>query len=231
MRFYTIALLTGATAVAANSANLLLPGFAGQDLQASIMETNGDATTYKITCPKTADACGIVGDGMTAIAAPTSMQLKNINLQGTIGTVSCNVAGTTYASCHASAGTATPSGTLGPDDLNWMPVTISTKHTATSTTTTKAPTSTTTTQVTTTSTSTTTPAITSTSTLVSTPKKSSSLIASTTSSTPLAGASTSAAAGTGAPASSSTPFNAAGQLAGSIWTVGGAFMALACAFA
>ncbi|KAJ5817011.1 hypothetical protein N7447_009244 [Penicillium robsamsonii] len=230
MRFYTIALLAGATAVAANSATLLLPGFAGQDLQASIMETNGDATTYKITCPKTADACGIVGDGMTAIAAPTSVQLKNINLQGTVGTVSCNVAGTTYASCHASAGTVTPSGTLGPDDLNWMPVTISTKHTATSTTTTKAPTSTTTTQVTTT-TSTTTPAITSTSTLVSTPKKSSSLIASATSSTPLAAASTSAAAETGAPASSSTPFNAAGQLAGSIWTVGGAFMALACAFA
>ncbi|KAJ5371996.1 hypothetical protein N7517_004002 [Penicillium concentricum] len=234
MRFYTIALLTGATAVAANSATLLLPGFAGQDLKASIVDTNGDATTYKITCSKTADACGIVGEGMTAIAAPTSMQLMNIDLQGTIGTVSCNIAGTTYASCQASAGTATPTGTLGPDDLNWMPVTISTTHTPTSTTTsTKAPTSTT--SITTTEvTSTTTPAITSTSTLVtSTPKKSSSLIVSATaSSTPLVAAPTnSAVIGTGAPASSSTPFNAAGQLAGSIWTVGGAFMALACVFA
>ncbi|KAJ5153998.1 uncharacterized protein N7500_009437 [Penicillium coprophilum] len=232
MRFYTIALLTGATAVAANSANLLLPGFAGQDLQASIMETNGDATTYKITCPKTADACGIVGDGMTAIAAPTSMQLKNINLQGTVGTVSCSIAGTTYASCQASAGTATPSGTLGPHDLNWMPVTISTTHTPTSTTTTQAPTTTSTTVSTTTTTAVTTtaPVITSSSTLITpTPKKSSSAFISSTSlssSTPLV-----APSGTGAPAASSTPFNAAGQLAGSIWTVGGAFLALACAFA
>jgi hypothetical protein len=38
MRFYTIALLTGATAAAAgNTANLLLPGFQGHDLQAGIM--------------------------------------------------------------------------------------------------------------------------------------------------------------------------------------------------
>lgn len=107
MRFYTVALLTGATAVAAgNTATLLLPGFEGQDLEASVVETvcprfscavnalsclriltnnpqNGDATTYKITCPKTASSCGIAGEGMTAIAAPTSMQLQNINLQGT----------------------------------------------------------------------------------------------------------------------------------------------------
>lgn len=40
MRFYTVALLTGATAVAAgNTANLLLPGFEGQDLEASVIET------------------------------------------------------------------------------------------------------------------------------------------------------------------------------------------------
>jgi hypothetical protein len=40
MHFYSIALLTGATAVAAgNTANLLLPGFKGQDLQAGIVET------------------------------------------------------------------------------------------------------------------------------------------------------------------------------------------------
>jgi hypothetical protein len=109
MRFYTIALLAGATAAAAgNTATLLLPGFEGQELQARIVETvrtrslcdqralstkkletnypqNGDATTYKVTCPKTvaADECGIVGDGLTAIAAPTSAQLQNINLQGT----------------------------------------------------------------------------------------------------------------------------------------------------
>jgi hypothetical protein len=47
---------------------------------------NGDATTYKITCPQTvaSESCGIVGEGLTAIAAPTSMQLQNINLQGTL---------------------------------------------------------------------------------------------------------------------------------------------------
>ncbi|KAJ5531326.1 hypothetical protein N7527_004719 [Penicillium freii] len=239
MRFYTVALLTGATAAAAgNTANLLLPGFKGQDLEASVIETNGDATTYKITCPKTASSCGIAGEGMTAIAAPTSMQLQNIDLQGTTGTVSCKIAGTTYASCQASAGTATPSGTLAQDDLNWMPVTISATPTSTSTPTqTPTPTSTSTSTSTSTTevTSTSTPAITSSSTLVtSTPKKSSSALSSTplAASTPLVAApTTSAVIGTGAPAASSTSFNAAGQMAGSVWTVGGAFLALACAFA
>ncbi|KAJ6128194.1 hypothetical protein N7471_009411 [Penicillium samsonianum] len=235
MRFYTVALLTGATAAAAgNTATLLLPGFKGQDLQASVIETNGDATTYKVTC-KTANACGIAGEGMTAIAAPTSMQLQNINLQGTTGTVSCNIAGTTYASCQASAGTVTPSGTLAQGDLNWMPVTISATPTPTSTPTpTQTPTSTSTSTTEVTSTST--PKITSSSTLViSTPKKSSSAFISSTavaSSTPLVAAPTSSAIiSTGAPAASSTAFNAAGQMTGSVWTVGGAFLALACAFA
>lgn len=37
MRFHTVALLTGATAVAANTATLLLPGFQGRDLEAGII--------------------------------------------------------------------------------------------------------------------------------------------------------------------------------------------------
>ncbi|CDM32528.1 hypothetical protein DTO013E5_10090 [Penicillium roqueforti] len=251
MRFYTVALLAGATAAAAgNTATLLLPGFKGQDLEASIIESNGDATTYKITCPKTVAACGIAGEGMTAIAAPTSMQLQNIDLQGTLGTVSCNIAGTTYASCQASAGTVTPSGTLAQEDLNWMPVTISATPTPTSTSTpTHTPTSTSTSTSTPTPTSTSseiststtevsstfTPTITSSPTLVisTTKKPSSALISSApvASSTPLVVASTSAAASGSAPAASATAYNAAGQLVGSIWTVGGAFLALACAFA
>ncbi|KAJ5463300.1 hypothetical protein N7475_008244 [Penicillium sp. IBT 31633x] len=241
MRFHSVALLTGAAA-AANTANLLLPGFEGQDLQASIIEANGDATTYKITCPKTvaADDCGVAGEGMTAIAAPTSMQLHNINLQGTTGTVSCNIAGTTYASCQASAGTVTPSGTLGPDDLNWMAVTVTTTPTPTSTPTpTQTPTQTpiSTSTSTAVETSSPTPTSTSSSTLVTTtPKKSSSVLASSThliTSTPLVAAPTSPAiiSGSSAAAASPTAFNAAGQLAGSFWAVGGAFMALACAFA
>lgn len=39
MRFHTVALLTGATAVAANTATLLLPGFQGRDLEAGIITT------------------------------------------------------------------------------------------------------------------------------------------------------------------------------------------------
>lgn len=40
MRFHSIALLTGATAVAAgNTANLLLPGFQGHDLQAGVLSS------------------------------------------------------------------------------------------------------------------------------------------------------------------------------------------------
>jgi hypothetical protein len=38
MRFHSVALLTGATAVAAgNTATLLLPGFQGHDLQAGVL--------------------------------------------------------------------------------------------------------------------------------------------------------------------------------------------------
>ena len=39
MRFHAAALLTGATAVAANTATLLLPGFQGHDLQAGVLNT------------------------------------------------------------------------------------------------------------------------------------------------------------------------------------------------
>jgi len=45
---------------------------------------NGDATTYLVTCPKTvaAAACGILGTGMTAMAAPTTMSLVNADSNG-----------------------------------------------------------------------------------------------------------------------------------------------------
>jgi hypothetical protein len=47
MRFHTVAMLTGATAVAAgNTATLLLPGFEGQDLQASVIES----VSAKLNC-------------------------------------------------------------------------------------------------------------------------------------------------------------------------------------
>ncbi|KAJ5864250.1 uncharacterized protein N7529_006166 [Penicillium soppii] len=248
MHFYSIALVVGATAVAAgNTATLLLPGFKGHDLQAGIIDArvfteyvfqqhtnnsqNGDATTYKITCPQTVSAgsCGIAGEGMTAIAAPTSMQLQNINLQGTTGTLSCNIAGTTYADCQASAGTATPSGTLRSGDLNWMPVTV----TGPCSTSTPTPTATPTSTVFATSTSAATSTATSSSSAVSSPKKSTSAPASssTPSSPPPLWWQLLPLEPSGAPAASSTAFNAAGQVAASFWTVGGAFAALAYAFA
>ncbi|KAJ5547094.1 hypothetical protein N7494_004679 [Penicillium frequentans] len=126
MRFYTVALLTGATAAAAgNTANLLLPGFQGHDLQAGIMGKDGDATTYLITCPTSvaASACGIPGNGMTAISAPSSAQLINTNGANT-ASLSCNVAGSTYASCYAEEGTVTVQQTLAASNINWMAVTV-----------------------------------------------------------------------------------------------------------
>lgn len=50
MRFYTVALLAGATAAAAgNTATLLLPGFKGQDLEASIIESVGTDSVARST--------------------------------------------------------------------------------------------------------------------------------------------------------------------------------------
>ncbi|KAJ5739362.1 hypothetical protein N7533_012146 [Penicillium manginii] len=230
MRFQTVAILAGASAVSAGkTANLLLPGFQNRDLECGVQGSNGDTTTYLVTCPTGASACGIPGAGMTAIAAPTSVQLINPDGKGNTASVSCNVAGTTSASCVAQDGTVTVSHTLGPKDLNWMAVTITTP-TSTSTPT---PTSTVTPTPTSTSTSTVTP--TSTSCPVSSPVKSSTRVPSSTrlatSSIPLkptGGVVTGTPAPTGA--STATPLpNAAAPLAGNVWSLGGAALALAFA--
>ncbi|KAJ6015417.1 hypothetical protein N7540_010008 [Penicillium herquei] len=245
MRFHTVALLTGATAVAAgNTANLLLPGFEGHDLQAGVLNKDADTTTYLVTCPSTvaSAACGIPGSGMTAIAAPSSAQLIHAN-DGNTASLSCNVAGTTYASCYATYGTATAHQTLTGTNLNWMAVTVTTSSTptptptSTSTTSTSTSTSTSThTTVTPTSTSTSTFAPSSTSTPVWTPKKSPKSSSRVATSTPLVtGAPT--ATGSSVPgaatqsAAVTTPATAgAGTLARSSWALGGA-LALAYAFA
>ncbi|CEJ62225.1 hypothetical protein PMG11_10732 [Penicillium brasilianum] len=66
---------------ASQMANLLLPGFQGRSLEASIKEMNLNITTYIVVCPKSikASECGIPGDGMTVIAAPTFAELRNSN--------------------------------------------------------------------------------------------------------------------------------------------------------
>ncbi|KAJ5719827.1 hypothetical protein N7493_006705 [Penicillium malachiteum] len=244
MRFHTVALLTGASAVAAgNTANLLLPGFEGHDLQAGVLGKDADATTYLVTCPSTvaSTACGIPGSGMTAIAAPTSAQLIHVN-DGNTASLSCNVAGTTYASCYATYGTATAHQTLTGTNLNWMAVTVTTSSTPTPTPTSIFTTSTSTLTSTTTSTHTTvTPTSTfapsSTSTPVWTPKKSPKSSSRVATSTPLVtSAPTAPGSGNSAPAATqsaavTTPATAgAGTLARNGWVLGGA-MALAYAFA
>ncbi|KAJ5899876.1 hypothetical protein N7495_004620 [Penicillium taxi] len=125
MRFQAVAILTGATAVAANSATLLLPGFQGRDLQASVVASAGDATTYLVTCPTSvaSSACGIPDSGLTEIASPTSVILQDVSA-GTTAIISCNVEGTTSALCHASQGTIDVTHTLASSDMNWMAVTI-----------------------------------------------------------------------------------------------------------
>lgn len=223
MRFHAVALLTGATAVAAgNTATLLLPGFQGRDLEAGIITTAGDATTYLITCPTSvaSSACGIPGKGMTAIAAPSSAELYQAYADGSTATVSCSVAGTTYASCFAAQGTVTVRHTLDSKNINWMPVTV-TGDCSTSTPT-PTPTPTLTTSVVTQTPS-------STSSPISSPVKSSSRPASSTplvSSTPLAPSQTGATSPTAPATTHPASPNAAVSLAGNGWTLGGAVLAL-----
>lgn len=229
MRAHAYILLSGAAAAyAGNSANLLLPGFQGHDLQASSVGSQGDATTYLVTCPTTvaSSACGIPGSGMTAIAAPTAAQLLNV-YDGKTASLSCNVAGTTSASCSAQEGTVTVTHTLGPKDLNWMDVTLSTSSTPTPTHTTHTHT----------------PTSTFTPTSTATPQSSSStrVPSSTrmvTSSTPLSGPTgaalnqvTATGAGSTASASATPGVNGAASLTGNVWAVGGAAMAMFYALA
>ncbi|CEJ55668.1 hypothetical protein PMG11_01916 [Penicillium brasilianum] len=110
---------------ASQMANLLLPGFQGRSLEASIKEMNLNITTYIVVCPKSikASECGIPGDGMTVIAAPTFAELRNSNNVNNTASLSCDIAGTTYASCHARQ-TISVQATLAPKDLNWMEIPV-----------------------------------------------------------------------------------------------------------
>lgn len=87
---------TGAVALR-GTVDLLLPGFQGRALEASIItqvcpfvrskyvyelnkHKNGSTTTFHLTCPKTVDpsVCGLSGEGITAISAPTSAEIRHI---------------------------------------------------------------------------------------------------------------------------------------------------------
>ncbi|KAJ5110895.1 hypothetical protein N7532_001430, partial [Penicillium argentinense] len=107
--------------------NLLLPGFQGHQLQASVVGQENSATTYAVTCPTTipANECGILGTGIIAISAPTSVEVINIDRNDNTASISCDVSGTTSAFCHAKE-TIFVKGTLAPKDLNWMDVPMAT---------------------------------------------------------------------------------------------------------
>ncbi|EPS31370.1 hypothetical protein POX_h09657 [Penicillium oxalicum] len=242
MRFNTITLLAGAaTAVAAsNTANLLLPGFQGRNLEAGIVTKAGDATTYLVTCPTSVASadCGIPGKGMTVVAAPTSAEIIQSYPNGDIALVSCSVDGTTFASCSASQGTLTVEKTLAAKDINWMAVTV-TGDCSTSTPTPTAIPTITATVATETSTSTslsTSSTWSATWSASSTPVKSPSRSASSTlvSSTPLVPSQTGVTATEPAATASATlpaALNGAASLAGNGWALGGAVMALVFALA
>ncbi|KAJ5741092.1 hypothetical protein N7493_000964, partial [Penicillium malachiteum] len=126
--FFSIALFLGVNANAGSgTATLLLPGFQGHQLQASIFTEASPLTTYVITCAEAVEtaSCGIPGPGITAIAGPTVIKLANVN-PGIESFLSCRVDGTTYAFCHASQ-TISAAATLAPKDLNWMEVPIPSK--------------------------------------------------------------------------------------------------------
>ncbi|KAJ5156581.1 hypothetical protein N7492_009384 [Penicillium capsulatum] len=239
MRFHTVAILTGATAVTASTTSapaskttsLFLPGYQGHDLHASVIGSQADTTTYVVSCPQaTNKACKITGQGgLTVTAAPTAYQLVDVDQKGNTALVSCNVAGTTSASCSASSGSLTVQHTLAQSHINWQPVTITECHTSTPTPT---------------STPTSTPS--STRTPTSTPKSSSTPVSSyagrksktAASSTPLVASSPVATQPAASPAgptdgtaattesaapSSSTPATAgAAAVVGNSWALGGA---------
>ncbi|KAJ5239469.1 hypothetical protein N7468_004088 [Penicillium chermesinum] len=119
---------------------LLLPGFHGRQLEAGLIGSVGETATYMVTCPTSRSTpCGIPGKGLEVTAAPTAASIVNVDESGYTATVSCQVAGTTSASCRAAHGTVEVQGTLAPKDLNWMSVTITGSYTPTPTPSNKPP--------------------------------------------------------------------------------------------
>ncbi|KAJ5178965.1 hypothetical protein N7492_002175 [Penicillium capsulatum] len=108
-----------------NQVDLLLPGFQGYDLQAGILDQNGKTTTYFLDCAKDGTRkCCIPGNGVTVIKAQSLAALTSTDRLGRVASVICTIEGTTYAHCHAKYTTIDIKGTLAPQHLNWMPVTV-----------------------------------------------------------------------------------------------------------
>ncbi|KAJ5216902.1 hypothetical protein N7468_009910 [Penicillium chermesinum] len=64
-----------------NHIDLLLPGFQGHELQASILTHKPDFNLLEVTCPTSVPAakCGIQGAGLTVEESPSSIQIINVD--------------------------------------------------------------------------------------------------------------------------------------------------------
>ncbi|CAI7600285.1 unnamed protein product [Penicillium pancosmium] len=122
---YCIFFFGAATATLGKTVSLLLPGFQGRELEASILSTDDDTTTFLVTCPQTVAAsdCGVSEAGMTAILKKNSVELVDVNKKNSTASLSCHITGTTYASCYATNKISVQA-TLAPKDLNWMAISV-----------------------------------------------------------------------------------------------------------
>ncbi|KAJ5986551.1 hypothetical protein N7451_010916 [Penicillium sp. IBT 35674x] len=69
--------------LANEQAELLLPGFQGRNLQAGILNRNGEESTYVVTCDNEAGKhCGIPGNGLTVVKAESFAALTNTDSYG-----------------------------------------------------------------------------------------------------------------------------------------------------
>ncbi|KAJ6000973.1 hypothetical protein N7481_001382, partial [Penicillium waksmanii] len=116
-----------ATIILGQTVSLLLPGFQGRELEASILSTDNETTTFLVTCPQTVAAsdCGVSEAGMTAIIKKDSVELVDVNKKNSTASLSCHITGTTYASCYATNKISVHA-TLAPKDLNWMAIPVMT---------------------------------------------------------------------------------------------------------
>ncbi|KAJ5747311.1 uncharacterized protein N7511_009007 [Penicillium nucicola] len=78
MHIASLALLVGATAVAADTVTLFLPGFDQQDLVGSVIGSSAKMTTYLVQCAagEDSDDCGVPPGGVTVIQGSSTAQIS-----------------------------------------------------------------------------------------------------------------------------------------------------------
>ncbi|KAJ5997611.1 hypothetical protein N7499_005994 [Penicillium canescens] len=78
MHIASLALLAGATAVAADTVTLFLPGFDQQNLVGSVLGSSAKMTTYLVQCASGEDAedCGVPPGGVTVIQGSSTAAIS-----------------------------------------------------------------------------------------------------------------------------------------------------------